>query len=265
MKIAASKIQNQTRPEREVSWNGEKKLGLKNLVAGDHLLFGTYPQKTQKKDGIDCTPIEWIVLEISGRQAFLLSRYALDVQPYNKKVKDTTWEVCSLRKWLNNTFFNKAFSKFEKKAIILCEVDNSREQRYTKWSTNGGNNTRDNVFLLSYAEANKYLGVTFEKAHSVFSGYDETGSSRAVTSITAYAVKAGTRANDYNKNPEGEIPCSWWLRSPGGVQDSAGCVSCGGSLLSYRVDGGFACVRPALWVNLESWCIGINEASNERQ
>ena len=44
----------------------------------------------------------------------------------------------------------------------------------------------------------------------------------------------------------------WWLRSPGFAQDYVACVSNSGSL-SYNFEflrGG--CVRPAIWIDLES-------------
>ena len=73
------------------------------------------------------------------------------------KYVDTDWEKCTLRSWLNGEFLQSAFSAKEQAAILMTAVDNSASQGYGKWNTDGGNNTRDQIFLLSYAEANWYL------------------------------------------------------------------------------------------------------------
>ena len=206
---------------------------------GDIVTFGHYPQTAS---GTDNTPIEWIVLDRDGSWALLLSRYGLDVKPYNTKWVDITWETCSLRKWLNGEFLNAAFSGEEQKAILLTEVDNSQGQGYSKWNTDGGNDTRDRIFLLSYAEANRYLGVT----------WDDTNNKQSRVKPTAYAKNAGAETNSNYKTADGEPAGSWWLRSPGDDQSYAASVHNGGSLSSTCVDFDASCARPALWINLES-------------
>ena len=124
------------------------------FAVGNYVTFGTYPQT---KAGNDATPIEWLVLARDGNKALLISRYGLDAQPYNIVYTDVTWENCTLRTWLNWTFYNKAFSSAEQSAILTTNVDNSKKQCYSGYSTDGGNNTQDKVFLLSYAEANKSI------------------------------------------------------------------------------------------------------------
>ena len=58
--------------------------------------FGTWPQTAA---GTDETPIEWIVLDYDSEnnRALLLSRYGLDVQPYNLEYTSAAWETCTLR------------------------------------------------------------------------------------------------------------------------------------------------------------------------
>lgn len=64
------------------------------FAVGNYVTFGTYPQT---KAGNDATPIEWLVLARDGDKALLISRYALDAQPYNKDYTSVTWETCTLR------------------------------------------------------------------------------------------------------------------------------------------------------------------------
>lgn len=207
------------------------------FTVGNYVTFGTYPQT---KAGKDATPIEWLVLARDGDKALLISRYGLDAQPYNKDHTSVTWETCTLRTWLNGTFYNKAFSSAEQAAILTTNVDNSKNQCYSGWSTSSGNNTQDKVFLLSYAEANKYFGVT----------YDNSSNTKSRVAPTAYAIAQGAWTSSSNKTTDSTYAGWWWLRSPGTYQDYAAIVYFVGSLDFNYVDSDSGSVRPALWVNI---------------
>ncbi|MBR4459050.1 MAG: MucBP domain-containing protein [Clostridia bacterium] len=205
------------------------------VAVGDYVIFGHYPQKAS---GNDNTPIEWLVLDVQDGKALLISRYGLDAQPYNNEYTATTWEQCTLRTWLNGTFLYKAFTAQEREAILLTDVDNGWSQGFSSWGTYGGNNTRDQIFLLSYAEAGKYLDVTH--------GNSKNNKSRVAP--TSYSIKKGAA----NVNVDGTAAGWWWLRSPGGTQRNAASVNRDGSLRYIYVYSGSGCVRPALWLNLDS-------------
>ena len=207
------------------------------FAVGNYVTFGEYPQTTA---GEDMTPIEWLVLARDGDKALLISRYGLDAQAYNKHNTSVTWETCTLRTWLNGTFYNKAFSSVEQAAILTTNVDNSKNQCYSGWSTSGGNNTQDKVFLLSYAEANKYFGVP----------YGNSSNTKSRVAPTAYAIAQGTWASSSNKTADGTDAGWWWLRSPGNYQDFAAVVDTDGSLRNITVNYVSGSVRPALWVNI---------------
>ena len=135
---------------------------------GGYVTFGSYEQDNNEENGRE--PVEWIVLDYDAvnNRALLLSRFGLDVQPFNTEDTNTTWEKCTLRTWLNGTFLNKTFTAQERERILLTKVDNSISQGYNSWFP-CGINTQDRIFLLSYAEANEYLGVTWEdSAYYVF-------------------------------------------------------------------------------------------------
>ena len=114
------------------------------FTVGESVFFGHYEQDNNKSNGKE--EIEWIVLAISNNRVLLLSRYGLDAQPYNTTNVDVTWEKSTLRTWLNETFFEEAFSPSEQMRILQTEVDNS-------YSRNLANPTLDVVFLLSDKEA----------------------------------------------------------------------------------------------------------------
>ena len=211
----------------------EKQLKTMRKV-GNNVTFGHYPQTSSGKD----KPIEWTVLDVQDNKVLLISRYGLDVMPYNEEKTDVTWEKCTLRKWLNESFLNKAFTTQEQACILMTNVDNSSGQSF--WNTDGGSNTEDKVFLMSYAEANKYLGVTKDK------------NIKSRVAPTDYAIKAGAST----KTEDGKVSCWWWLRSPGSRQDSASGVRPAGSLDYSNAYFESGCVRPAMWID-----VGTTEAS----
>lgn len=150
---------------------------------GQYVKFGMYRQTESPKNN---EPIEWQVLDRDGDNALLLSRSCLDVQGYNEEA--CTWETSWLRRWLNGEFLNTAFSAKEQTAILLTDVDNSAGQgnpKYSEEHVDSGNNTQDKVFLLSYAEANKYLEVG-----------SKTNGEKARTSLTEYALLAAGSNNE---------------------------------------------------------------------
>ena len=212
-----------------------------SLAVGDMITFGTYPQTSK---GTDQTPIEWIVLDVQEGKALLLSKYGLDAKQFNSvQTKNITWEKCTLRSWLNNDFLNTAFSEKEQAEILITEVDNSASQGYSRWITVDRNNTKDQVFLLSCSEANKYLEVTY---------FNHNNTKSRVTP-TAYAEMQGAFADTSNRTVDNCAAGWWWLRSPGNHWGYASGVTHDGSLRSYMyVNDSSAVVRPALWINLDS-------------
>lgn len=207
---------------------------------GSVVTFGTYPQTME---GRDQTPIEWIVLEYDevNHWVLLLSRYGLSAKPYNTERKGITWENCTIRAWLNNKFLNNAFTAKEQSAILITKVDNSARQCYSGWNISGGNNTQDRVFLLSYAEANKYLDVTYDN--------DEI---KSRVSPTDFAIKTGANPSAQNQTAEGKPTVYWMLRSPGRYDGYMAVVGREGDLGTTYVNDAGGVVRPAIWLNLES-------------
>ena len=202
-------------------------------TVGSTIVFGNYEQDNNTDNGAE--EIEWIVLERMGNVALLLSKNALDAQPYHEDMTSITWEKCTLRQWLNEDFINQAFSKEERAVIQTTEVDNSKEQGYNPWweSEHGmwlESDTKDQIFLLSYKEA--------------FKDYFSDDASRICTP-TDYAIAQGAFTSD-------EGNCTWWLRLPRANQDIAAKVRADGSYDGGSVYFDDICIRPALWINLES-------------
>ena len=190
---------------------------------GDTITFGRYEQDNNRNNGAE--DIKWTVLAKEENRLLLISQYDIESLPYNSSGGNTTWETCSLRKWLNTTFLTTAFTSKEQDIIPTVEV---HAEKTPGFRANPGNDTRDRVFLLSGREAEKYL-------------------SEAGTSPTKYVVsKHSEIPEDYDGN------YGWWIRSPGNEGNTA--VFVGPNGLIERDNEFWATstcgVRPALWIDL---------------
>ncbi len=135
----------------------------------------------------------------------------------NETYEDVTWENCTLRKGLNDTFLNTAFSLTEQEAIRTTGVIN--DVAYLD-ADRCGNNTSDKVFLLSVPEA-------ISSGYGFWTNFTltETRSCKP----TEYAKqkgawsKKGTTSSDpfttWNIGSGG-----WWLRTPGYRRESVAAV-----------------------------------------
>ncbi len=198
---------------------------------GDLITFGKYEQDNNASNGKE--DIEWLVLDKKDGKTLLISKYCLDCAPYNNANEDVTWETCSLRAWLNESFLNNAFSADEQTKIVdsfVC-ADNNPE-----YSTNPGNDTIDKVFLLSLNELQIYF----------------TSDELRRCASTEYAKAQGSWTSDRRETSNGEATCWWWLRTPGIYQNSAAGVGGSGSYGckgDYVYDVGNS-VRPVIWISL---------------
>jgi len=198
--------------------------------------------------------IEWIVLKKTKNSVLLLSKYALDMLPYDKDEEyynspAITWETCSLRKWLNNDFIKSAFNKIEQSMIKTTNIKNFDN---TVFKTAGGNDTKDEVFLLSQLEMiDTDLG---------FSEDYETYDVNRRCAFSWYKNRIDPTVYDEIATADGVHACDWWLRSPGakfqacsvhvrGDVHSAGtaCWYVGYNYIPYTSG-----VRPAMWIKIKS-------------
>ena len=209
-----------------------KKEKLKSISKGDSFYFGSYEQDNRKSNGKE--PIEWQVLEKKGSKVLLLSKYGIDIQPYNHEDDDVTWNECSLRKWLNREFVKNSFSSSDRAMIRTTFVSPDKTPEYNDSEYRGsdpGKGTKDKVFLLSTKEAVRYFG------------------NKSVMCLNTKYAKA--RA----KEQYGKDELSWWLRTPGKENDRAAVfrVDNDGWYIDYYGGAIFYdyAARPALWVDLD--------------
>ena len=191
--------------------------------------FGRYEQDGDSSNGKE--PIEWLVLDRDGDRALLLSKYALDYQsfmPFYEPVTEPyTWESCSLRRWLNGTFLNAAFSADEQQRLLTTTVITSPGSLHRE---NGPVTTEDRVFLLSNTEVYAYFA------------------SEAATAAeyTAYALSE----NPWPGNAATPGPADWWLRTTDGYDHPDGVYADGRVGEGARAYEG-EYVRPAIWITVD--------------
>ena len=199
-------------------------LDFSNLHVGSSFNMGLYEQ-----DGIKNGPeeIEWIVLTVDNGRALVISRYALDSKPFHQQFNPVTWKDCSLRKWLNEDFYEKAFSEAQQSRIRLTTTLADKNPEYP---TPVGEDTTDRIWLLSLSEVDRYL----------------TDTPYAPCLVTPY----GIQNQAYIATAKGE--CWWWCRTPGSDEIFAagvnplGVISTRGNNVNY-VHGA---VRPAMWIDI---------------
>lgn len=195
---------------------------------GSLIKYGKYEQDNDSSNGIE--DIEWIILAKDDNKMLVISDKAIDCKPYHSSYGNTTWEECSLRRWLNDTFVNEAFTTEEQEKILTTNVTADANPDY---DTDAGNDTEDKVFLLSIEEVNRYFNNDSER--------------QCVS--TEYAKANGA----YTYEIDGASNCFWWLRSQGGYSNkSASVVNSDGTVSKYgnAVDDNRDCVRPAMWISL---------------
>ncbi|MBQ2679287.1 MAG: hypothetical protein IJF98_03725 [Firmicutes bacterium] len=211
-----------------------------------NIYFGNYNQS-----GVQ--PVKWRVLANKNKQLFVLSDMNLDSKPYNTNMDWITWERTTIRSWLNgygasenngggvfgpgegisyenDNFINTVFSSGEQAAIAITNVKNDDNPDY---DTEGGNDTKDKIFLLSIAEVHN-------KEY-----FKNDNDSTRVSVNTEYAENNGA----YTEEGAGY----WWLRSPGNYEGFAAYVSYDGKVSTHGNDLFYEeyAVRPAFNLNLD--------------
>ena len=213
------------------------------ITSWDCIYFGNYWQNDTNGNGTadqkdDKEPIKWRVLSVDGDDAFLMADKILDAQPYDEDEKqDVTWENSTLRKWLNDDFYNMAFSEYEKRAINTVTVGNDNEY-----------DTEDDVSLLSFNDVIKNIyGFTTPREDSA----TREDSTTREASVTSYAGER-TSFEEYGVYA-GSGP--WWLRTISRVGDEAVYVKyipasgrSSSASASYNIEG----VRPVIHLDLAS-------------
>ena len=201
---------------------------LKSIDDSLYLKFGVFEQDNNPDSGKE--PIEWIVLDQEDNKVFLVSRYALEILPYNPSNSpaymdrisvswgeppaniadlDFTWRSSYPRKWLNDSFLEDAFTYSEQEQIF----------------TPASNDNRDKISILSTDEASKYFKSDSER----------------ICNTTAYCRR---NYGDYYTITK------WCLRAPNDQVNHTAFVGENGNIIKKAYIYSSMAIRPALWVDL---------------
>lgn len=186
-------------------------------------------------------PLTWRVLDPD--EGYIMCDNIIDSQSYQNFVirkdgklynsKDCTnyvsdWETCSLRQWLNKTFYNTAFSREEKMLIGTTFLENNSPD-----GTWFGTDTGDKIFILSFDDViNSAYGFDSSKSE-----FDEARKLKA----TDYSKCQGVYISQGYPH--------WWLRTPGDGEAVYLVSSYGWAALGQGVYGTGVGVVPALKLN----------------
>lgn len=194
-------------------------------LVGKVITFGTYANEE----------INWKVINKKNDKILVTTLSIIESKPYNTEYSDITWENCSLRAWLNDDFYNNAFNDTEKSLIQTTKIVNKDNTRYSESgfvedNIDGGNDTEDNIFLLSIDDAYLYFSSDKERQ----------------CKGTNNALSNGLHVYDDGYS-------CWWLRSPGCYQNASAFIYSDGLVVKngWYVDSPIIGVRPAMWISAE--------------
>lgn len=226
-------------------------------VTWNCIYFGNYWQTDTNGDGIadkneKKTPIKWRVLSKNGDDIFIQSDMNLDcLSPYinpNETYK-TTWENCVIREWLNNDFYNEAFSSDEQNDILITTVINNITVESAKLGypiLNNENNTNDKIYILSGMET---LNTSYGFSDDLFSKTPTRESKNTEYTNNLCMINLSTIDNVDNIKYS---LSNWWTRSF--FSDGAYIIDNNGEVCSCSNPDYFniTAIRPVLHLKLSS-------------
>lgn len=225
---------------------------------------------------------EWMVLDVYENWSLVMATESIGCMQYhypeikiydnkdNIKVRDelsegnVSWATCSLREYLNETFFN-SFSEFDRKRIQPTKTLNADDLGIGAY---GGEVTIDRIFILSAEEVHKYFGdgnpyrkkdereLAAERISmdlGLEGDYNGRSIRRKIEDIHSHKYVA------YNDENE---PSAWWLRTPVPESDSRNTFKNSEALVvmengliglrPYSNSENAVWVRPALWLKFHN-------------
>ena len=186
---------------------------IESIDIGNTVFWGSYEQDNDTSNGKE--DIEWIVLDKDNNSIQLISKYVLDCQQFNPTYSGSSWDSCSLKKWLNEAFVEDAFTSEETEKI-------------------------DKTFLLSTEEVEKCFTTKSERM------------CEATAYANAQGADDKKRYSKYRENcwwwlrSRGKYGNEVFNDSTAFVLDD-GTVDTFGDGVTDKIG-----VRPALWINLDS-------------
>lgn len=202
---------------------------LEKADVGDIIYFGAYEQDNNTANGKE--DLSWKVLEKNGSKLFVITEYGVDCIQFNKTETAITWELSSVRKFLNTTFLNSAFDPSQRSQILKTTVTAEKNGNY---DTNPGEDTTDKVFLLSISEAEELMSEEDRQC---------------VPTPFSVAKDCNVKKKKYSS----EQTTCWFLRSPGIENTKVAYAQYEGDIraIGANVSSSQATIRPAMWITIK--------------
>ena len=198
-----------------------------------------------KEEWFVVEPIIWNIVSEKNGQYILISNKILDAKIYNENVTRTidgetiypnNYKYSYIRNFLNNEFFNLAFSVEEKKHIILSEVINDSTSTNEFGAVNNSleyicENTFDWVYLPSVFEMCNYEVFNTTEDASTNAGLTDFSQGRGVKWTLTYG--------------------NWWWRTPHWSTRYSQAYAAGyKDVYTAQVDFDFYGVRPMICIQI---------------
>jgi len=203
-------------------------------AVGDIIEFGDY---------------SWVVLDVQDNYALIITEHAYILRGggyWHNIWGPVTWEVSSIRRYLNDDFYNR-FSEADRLRIretYVVNNDNPWNGTDLWYDSFGGENTTDKIFFLSVQEIVQYFG---DSSSQMDDRPDGIGPLRFINWISDEYDDARIGRDEEGTN------LSWWLRTPGANQRLVTFIDPNGVIAMYGTSSPqtpFG-ARPAMWLNLE--------------
>ena len=130
---------------------------VQNATIGSTVIMGQFEQDGDESNGTES--IKWTVLDVQDGEALLICNNVLCYREFSED-GNSSWENSSIREWLNNEFYNSAFSDEEKKYILEKEEESIESDDFfydRDWASLTSHYSLDKVTLLSSKQAAQYF------------------------------------------------------------------------------------------------------------
>lgn len=208
---------------------------------GSRITFGKY----YKYDDDILEPLEWIIVnkDPDKQTALLITKDIIDFEKFYdddwfiESKEYMSWEKSTIRTWLNQTFYDIAFSNGEKAAIAKSKNYYNYIDRTDKRFGDGTKRegfTDDKVFLLGFEETEYYFNSTVQGLRC---------------NPTLHALRNLEKKNEYpvrelqDDNLDlNNIYTTWWLRT----SQRAYCADFAGNQPTLGIYNDYGGVRPCI-------------------
>ena len=208
------------------------------IVFEEHAVLYPLWRPAKSKQLVNFAGYEWQVLEHYEDKLLIMSENVIELGKYHEAFEKITWSKSTIRNYLNQIIYNR-FTQSEKEQILETQVVTKNNPWF---NIEGGQPTRDKIFLLSIEEVVKYLGNhrTLKNTTNKFFVDDDFNNVRKATL-------------------EDQSSSRWLLRTPGNSSDfvavvmNDGRISVTGDFVNRSSSEIFNVgIRPAMWIKNEN-------------